>query len=1147
MAFLEILRPGQPSQRQELSRSEPVLVGRLEYSTIRVDENDVAPIVCRIGWSKSGFEATSANPQGVNVNGHFVPQARLSTGDRIQVGTCTLVFQAEQPAANPVAAPPVHKEPAKPHRDHKASESPPAREVRHSPKARPAPDLDDGPDVPESVELPALAENPRFQGSRINTARGADLPARLKVKSTRAVRPGEQDALRSPLVLGLGGGALVLLLATAAIWFLMGREAANRLYDRGVTALGDGQFAQAIQAFDQFVERYPRNGLVSQAMIGSGKARILQEIGGAAPSWERGLEQLQDFVKQNRNSPEFSELEPTICEFAEQIAVGAAKTAEATRDELPLDWSADAQLLLERHSDPQQPPVTVLERIRVATDQARRAIVKQQTLDTALAAMSAAIEAKKPLDALRARAELLQRYPDLTTQATVQQRVKSALDQELSTISELDEPIAATAAAADESPRPLVPTPLARARTDEVSEGRRVLVVSKGILYAVDSITGEPVWRRNLGDRAVFFPLRVPGGTTGIVAFFLNDQSLRLLSEDDGQDLWRQELGSLPTDTPLIHGGQIYLPLEDRRLARIELDSGRLSGALTLSQRPVTTPCLSRDEATLFVPGEHSLIYAISLNPFAAVSLTFTQHAAGSVVVPPLTLGRLLLLCENDRESSSRLRLWNADAPRQPMSELKGVRLSGVVRDLPVLRGPQLVIPLTNGRLEAYAVRDDMERPGLVAIAGYQVPGTGNVPMQLTLGPDGQFWLASNAFRKFQLTSDSIGMDQNAVATGLATQPLQSVGDDLFVARRPFWADGVQLSRVDRDQLSSPWRLTLGAGPLAVLPTASGMTILTENGEAVSISAERLRQGGLDPRGARDIEWPVAPARPLLATTLPDGRCAVLVPGSDTQAIAVIGPAGNLETSLAAPGPLDVAPAPLEGGLILPLAGSLTWRPLRGADSPPQDFVLPISGDSSRHWTHVSALIETSVLACDDSGECRAIEWKRGDLSYLAERAILSLAEPLALPPVGSEGRWFLADRSGRVVSVSEELLELQAEREFETGVAMLAAADGVVLVQTSAGALHSLPVEGDSLASIWTAELGPIRLLSGAILQGDQLVLAGSGGEVLALNRSTGAEVLRHKLPQRLARLISTAAGPVAIAADGSLYLLPAPPGGQP
>lgn len=1145
MAFLEIVRPGQPSQRQELSRSEPVLVGRLEFSSIRVDESGVAPIVCRIGWSKAGFEATSANPQGVSVNGRLVPQARLSTGDQIQVGSCTLVFHAEQPAPT-AAPPPTPTEPARP-QSHKPAEAPAVREVRPSPKGRPTAAVDDGPEQPESVELPALPLNRQFQGSRIDTARGADLPSRLKQVPRRSTRPGEQDVLRSPLILGLGAGTLVLLLATAAIWFLMGREVAGRLYERGATALGDGQFAQSIQAFDQFVERYPRHELASKAMIGAGKARILQEIGGAAPSWERGIEQLQEFVKRNRSSAEFADLEPTIRDYAEQIALGAAKSAEATRDEKPLEWSADAQLLLERHADPQQPPTTALERIRVATEQARRAIVKQQTMTAALKSMTDAIDGRKPLDALRARADLLRRYPDLNAQAEVQQRVKTALGQELSTIEELKEPVAAATGAAESLPQPLTPTPLARARTDDVSDGRRVLLVSKGVLYAVDSMTGEPVWRRILGDRAIFVPLREPGKAAGIVAFFQSDQSLRLLRDEDGQDIWRQGLGVLPTDAPLLHGGQIYLPLEDRRLARIELDSGRLSGALTLSQRPVTTPCLSRDESTLFVPGEHSLIYSISRNPFAAVSLTFTQHASGSVVVPPLALGRLLLLSENDRESSCRLRLWNAEEVDQPLRELNEVRLRGVVRDRPALRGPQLIVPLTNGRLEAFAVRDDVERPGLVPIAGYQVPGTGDVPMQLTLGPDGQFWLASNAFRKFQLTSDSIGMNQNAVATGLATQPLQSAGDDLFVARRPLWAQGVQLSRVDRDQLSSPWRLTLGAGPLAILPAATGLTMLTENGDVVTVTAERMRQGGLDPRSAREIEWPVPPARPLSVTELGDGRCAVLVSGSDSQVVAVLGPAGTLETTLTAPGALELPPAPLEDGLVLPLAGSLTWRPLRGGSPPPQEFVLPISGNASRHWTHVVALDPGSVLACDDTGECRAIEWKRGDVSHLAERAILSLTEPLVLPPVGSDGQWFLADRGGRLVRVTADLLELQAERLSEGGVAMLATAGNLTLAQTNAGVLHSLPRQGDSLQSLWSVDIGSVRLLSAAVVQGDQVVLAGGAGEILVLNVSTGAEIRRHKLPQRLARLVATPAGPVAIATDGSLYPLPSAAGGQP
>ena len=110
-----------------------------------------------------------------------------------------------------------------------------------------------------------------------------------------------------------------------------------------------------------------------------------------------------------------------------------------------------------------------------------------------------------------------------------------------------------------------------------------------------------------------------------------------------------------------------------------------------------------------------------------------------------------------------------------------------------------------------------------------------------------------------------------------------------------------------------------------------------------------------------------------------------------------------------------------------------------------------------------------------------------------------------------------------------------------------MATAGNLTLAQTNAGVLHSLPRQGDSLQSLWSVDIGSVRLLSAAVVQGDQVVLAGGAGEILVLNVSTGAEIRRHKLPQRLARLVATPAGPVAIATDGSLYPLPSAAGGQP
>ena len=49
----------------------------------------------------------------------------------------------------------------------------------------------------------------------------------------------------------------------------------------------------------------------------------------------------------------------------------------------------------------------------------------------------------------------------------------------------------------------------------------------------------------------------------------------------------------------------------------------------------------------------------------------------------------------------------------------------------------------------------------------------GGGPNGAALGPDGQFWSAGSAFRRFEIVSDTIRMDSNSSAPGIASQPLQ--------------------------------------------------------------------------------------------------------------------------------------------------------------------------------------------------------------------------------------------------------------------------------------------------------------------------------------------------------------------------------------
>src|SRR5262249_52783041 len=111
----------------------------------------------------------------------------------------------------------------------------------------------------------------------------------------------EQEILKSPLVLGLGGGGLVLLLLTATVWFLMGRDVTRRLFERAEQERNEGRYSQAIATYEEFLQKYPGHSQSPQARIGIGKAKIEKELSGATPSWKRGLEELEDFLEQHRN------------------------------------------------------------------------------------------------------------------------------------------------------------------------------------------------------------------------------------------------------------------------------------------------------------------------------------------------------------------------------------------------------------------------------------------------------------------------------------------------------------------------------------------------------------------------------------------------------------------------------------------------------------------------------------------------------------------------------------------------------------------------------------------------------------------------------------------------------------------------------
>ncbi|MEI8018510.1 MAG: PQQ-binding-like beta-propeller repeat protein [Schlesneria sp.] len=1142
-ASLILRRLDGTTEPRELSRSQPLTIGRQSFNDICISEPDVAPMHCRVSWNKTGFEVTAATPAGVEVNSGSVAHMMLNSGDTIRVGSVDLIFEEEQSSGRDA-----------PHEQQSSRKSGgKAETVEKANKDLP---LYDGKVLTESqAELEALqaADEDFF-------ADAAPLPGKAPKQKPvdtgligRPVRPGEQEILKSPLVLGLTGGGLVLLLVTGIFWFLISRETSNRLYDRAVAEMNDGQLTQSITTFERFIAQYPNHGLRRQADRGLAKAHIQKEISGASPTWKRGLEKLNELIKAHRNESDFSSLHPTLFQYAEQISMGAAKSAETNRDADLLVVSKDAQDLLERYSDPSAPPAGTIGRINEQRRKATNAIEKQKTFDVAMKTVDTAIADKKPMAALSERERLVKSFPEFITSKRVKEALQKSLDLERSVVAtdETERP----AEVNDEAPQtsePILGIMYSRSRTEDNSQGQVVFVTAKDSCYAVDPATGELVWKRVIGVRPPFFPVKTTGSQPSVLMFDTRDNSLVACQLSKGRLIWRQRLNARAIGKPLVHEGQIYLPLEGNSLVRIDLDTGRQSAIVKFSQNLATSPVLSRDGNYLLVPGEMAMIYSLTLRTTAttpalsAVATTFTDHAAGSISASPLVMGDLLLLCENDLADSARLRLWNAKKPAESLIELPSTRIVGIgqVHDTPVLRGNQLVVPSSGEQFAAFVVTDEAGHEGIAPNGQYKanqstkldkIPG----PLFVAVGPDNQFWSAGSAFRRFEINSNTIRMDSVSTAPGIASQPLQLVGEQFCVGRKSIYSDAVTFSAIEREKLTSPWRIIVGDAPLEMISSRDGGVIwIGESGTVYTLGKNRIIQGGFDLKAGTDLELPTNVTSRIRATLLPDQRLVVVAAGETITAF-MLNQTGQLVDKYKLNEAPQADPVLLDEGLVFPLPSRLKMVTLAAGRKAVQDMMLPVGEKQEHRWSHLIRIDGKELIACDGNGRLSRIQFRSGDVPHLAEVAELQLGQPVDVKPFLLGEFLFVADASGVIRQLNVRSFDTDGQTNLTAPIKNIWPLGANLLVQAGDRKLHCLS-EGKTLMEQWSYDLLNLDPVGPAILKDDQVWLACQNGTVIVLNRESGAEARRITLPQTLSiglRQIQETL--FAVASDGTLYRL--------
>lgn len=1123
---------------RELSKTQPVSFGRHVTSDIVIDEDGIAALHGRISWNGSAFEVTSAGKDGVEVNGTLVKNRVLASRDLIRIGSVDIVITIEG-AAPPAKA--ARKDDGKQldvddlYDDLDQMESRKKDEFAGSP---PTSELvvaelieDDNEDITTDVVEEDFVEVEEEGG-----------PVRsLRTMFATNERLKEQKVMRSPLVLILGGGGGLLTIVALVFWFMIGREQVRREFDAASKEIASAQFPTGIQKLDEFILAHPSHDLsdgAEGARVLRSKAKVDKELVGN-PAYANAMKALQEFVTDHREAKYFPELHDDVVVFAKKIALETPKLAAVNKQRDLLAISTEAVSLLERYSPPDSPPTEVKAEIAKAREEAEAAILKSTVLEDALTSINESLKKELPLDAVVTRQKLVVRYSDLATEKRVDAALRKALDlakkqaarKEFQREAQTDDPLKAF-------PKPLTLAVRTRSLSDEQSANRVVFALGQDSCFAVDSITGDPVWRRPIGGSSPFFPIAVETPGSALLVFDTTRNELVMLDRRSGELIWRQAVEPV-SGPPLVAHGQIYLPTLAGNLYRLDADSGRITSRLKFPQKLLAPPIAMTDNLHLVVFGEAEFAYTLGISPLECKLVSQTGHQPGTIEASPLAMGQYILLAENDRGTSARLRVINASKADQRLPDVAEHRVEGHVRDDMILRGNQLFVTSAGPRLTVFNVSDDKNQKTLAQIATLQIPTSHAGAAHLAAGTDGQVWLSVGALRKVVLKTDLLQLDQQAIAIGQSTQPLQMVGRNLYVGRQLPLGQAVHLTQADGESMQSNWKTVVGARLLAANQGADGQLVcVSEGADTFLVSASEVTTGGFRARSEQQLKLPENTLEPLQAVALAEGRIAVWTNGAEGK-LWVVGPSALPQAEVALPQSLECAPLRFAGGVLMPIPGRLKLGG-RAGGPPCDDFLAPVNTNNdgqARKWKHLVAIDNDSLFVFDSGGKMLKLQYRTGDKAFFQTVSPFDFAQPIDVTPTLDKGRLLTADAAGKLRVLDVTAMEIRDEIDLGGPASKpIWVAEPYLLAEVSRQKLVAFDA-AQPKQSLWTCDLGGVGLVGSPLLIGNVLVAVQQSGDVLRIDAKTGKIEKKQSLgqiasqgPFRLGNLLAV------LTADGSV-----------
>ncbi len=1168
MATLEVHNGRGRVERVNLANDQPLMFGSSPKCDLVLSGEGVLPFHGRLRWQeKKGRFKVDASPEAeyLLVNGHKMASSSFRQGDEVLVGPNRIFLISDGMPAPPPAAPArddkTRVQPAPFLAPPTAGSTIKRGSWRQNQEVEP-PSIEVAVDEEQQLhgrEARSKPEPNPWEAAAARSLKQSQKPAQAPVEplaepppgwkrffhvfTARAYAPGQERVLSSPLVFTLGLALAVLIVVGVALYGIIAKTAADRLFDQAVGNLNDGDYRTAIKGFDKFLKDYPGDSRAGKVRVHRAMANIRQYTTAAGASWSLALEAEQAMLESVSEEESYHDAIVELSELVLKTGEELADRARGSADAKLLALAESAVALHAKVAGKAAEAALKKSRLPDKIAVARAAVNKEKTRRDRLAAMDAALAAGSSSGVYAARDALVAEYADQADDRELLARMTEA------------NALIRKAVSVDPSGRPGEtephPDPLGPATTlvlrnagakPSATEGPLVFALADGMAYAIDGSTGAPVWQVAVGESSPFPPQVIPGASA-LLVFDSRHQELVRLDLRTGGLVWRQALDGPILDPPLILGNQVIETTPAGKLLIIDLPTGALRATVDLGLPLARGAVCDESGQVLYVVANHDCLFVLNRDPMGCERVEYLGHAAGSVLGAPLRIGRYLVVAENHRINEGRWRVFLLDESGTRPSAVQQVPAVGWTWGVPATSGSVIWSATDQGGIAAYALGAYGEKEPFRLIARINAEQKPLGPAFALARTERELLVGSGRSGRYVLDPEQAKLSASwtLAEAGPALGPPQLAGGLLVLTQQHNDGAGVGLWGVEPKSGEVRWRTVLGAPwpiPPAVGREPDVLTALGGDGRALAVSAASLAQGGF-------IESPLPRAGSF---RLPPGPLAkidgegwtVVVPQAGSDTLLVKGGAGGEFKEVGLPSATGARPLAWGSDLLVPGNDGHVYLidPLTGGSSA-QPFVPPFDRNRPTRWLPPSALGSEAVAIADEGGVVRRLVREREPRPRLVVAAETSLGSAIVAPPVSTTGAIVVATVDGKVRSLASRDLSPIDSWPLDAALAAdPATVEGRGYVTDAHGGVLAL---GDDGRRLWSARLGEGTMVVGSpAVRGGEVWFLSRDGRLSARVLDDGSKGASHALG------ILPAGGPVAVGKElavpvgvGSLRLL--------